>query len=319
MQVNLQPQRIIGGSRGLQRAILAINSGNLVAFPTETVYGIAANAYSSVATSKIYRLKKRPKNNPLIVHYFNLELLKKDCEINKIFLKLYKKFSPGPISYILKLKRNSLISKNVTNGKKTLAVRFPSHPITRNLLKRLNYPLAAPSANISTKISPVSASDVREEFGNKIKFILNGGRSKIGLESTIISLVDKPKILRLGGTERTKINKVLNKKIKYDKTNKKISVPGQSKLHYSPGIPIKLNITKPKPNEAFILIKKRKKSYKNYYYLTKNKNLKQAAKNLYRILRVIKKKNYERIVVEKIPNNGFGETINDRLKRASTK
>ena len=96
-------------------------------------------------------------------------------------------------------------------------------------------------------------------------------------------------------------------------------MPGQSKLHYSPGIPIKLNITKPKPNEAFILIKKRKKSYKNYYYLTKNKNLKQAAKNLYRILRVIKKKNYERIVVEKIPNNGFGETINDRLKRASTK
>ncbi len=179
--------------------------------------------------------------------------------------------------------------------------------------------MAAPSANISTKISPVSASDVREEFGNKIKFILNGGRSKIGLESTIISLVDKPKILRLGGIERTKINKVLNKKIKYDKTNKKISVPGQSKLHYSPGIPIKLNITKSKPNEAFILIKKRKKSYKNYYYLTKNKNLKQAAKNLYRILRVIKKKNYERIVVEKIPNNGFGETINDRLKRASTK
>ena len=96
-------------------------------------------------------------------------------------------------------------------------------------------------------------------------------------------------------------------------------MPGQSKLHYSPGIPIKLNITKPKPNEAFILIKKRKKSYKNYYYLTKNKNLKQAAKNLYRILRVIKKKNYKRIVVEKIPNKGFGETINDRLKRASTK
>ena len=96
-------------------------------------------------------------------------------------------------------------------------------------------------------------------------------------------------------------------------------MPGQSKLHYSPGIPIKLNITKSKPNEAFILIKKRKKSYKNYYYLTKNKNLKQAAKNLYRILRVIKKKNYKRIVVEKIPNKGFGETINDRLKRASTK
>ena len=303
----------------IKKSISFLNKDDCVAIPTETVYGLAANAYSSKAVRKIYTLKRRPINNPSIIHYSSLNQLEKDCELNKNFFKLYKKFCPGPITFVLKLKKKSCISKIATNNKKTVAIRFPKNKITQKLLKILNYPLAAPSANISTKISPVSASDVREEFGNKIKFILNGGRSKIGLESTIISLVDKPKILRLGGIERTKINKVLNKKIKYDKTNKKISVPGQSKLHYSPGIPIKLNITKPKPNEAFILIKKRKKSYKNYYYLTKNKNLKQAAKNLYRILRVIKKKNYERIVVEKIPNNGFGETINDRLKRASTK
>ena len=303
----------------IKKSISFLNKDDCVAIPTETVYGLAANAYSSKAVRKIYTLKRRPINNPSIIHYSSLNQLEKDCELNKNFFKLYKKFCPGPITFVLKLKKESRISKIATNNKKTVAIRFPKNKITQKLLKILNYPLAAPSANISTKISPVSASDVREEFGNKIKFILNGGRSKIGLESTIISLVDKPKILRLGGIERTKINKVLNKKIKYDKTNKKISVPGQSKLHYSPGIPIKLNITKPKPNEAFILIKKRKKSYKNYYYLTKDKNLKQAAKNLYRILRVIKKKNYERIVVEKIPNNGFGETINDRLKRASTK
>ena len=303
----------------IKKSISFLNKDDCVAIPTETVYGLAANAYSSKAVRKIYTLKRRPINNPSIIHYSSLNQLEKDCELNKNFFKLYKKFCPGPITFVLKLKKESRISKIATNNKKTVAIRFPKNKITQKLLKILNYPLAAPSANISTKISPVSASDVREEFGYKIKFILNGGRSKIGLESTIISLVDKPKILRLGGIERTKINKVLNKKIKYDKTNKKISVPGQSKLHYSPGIPIKLNITKPKPNEAFILIKKRKKSYKNYYYLTKNKNLKQAAKNLYRILRVIKKKNYERIVVEKIPNNGFGETINDRLKRASTK
>ena len=303
----------------IKKSISFLNKDDCVAIPTETVYGLAANAYSSKAVRKIYTLKRRPINNPSIIHYSSLNQLEKDCELNKNFFKLYKKFCPGPITFVLKLKKESRISKIATNNKKTVAIRFPKNKITQKLLKILNYPLAAPSANISTKISPVSASDVREEFGNKIKFILNGGRSKIGLESTIISLVDKPKILRLGGIERTKINKVLNKKIKYDKTNKKISVPGQSKLHYSPGIPIKLNIIKPKPNEAFILIKKRKKSYKNYYYLTKNKNLKQAAKNLYRILRVIKKENYERIVVEKIPNNGFGETINDRLKRASTK
>ena len=303
----------------IKKSISYLNKDDCVAIPTETVYGLAANAYSAKAVKKIYTLKKRPINNPSIIHYSSLNQLKKDCELSKNFFKLYKKFCPGPITFVLKLKKESRISKIATNNKTTVAIRFPKNKITQKLLKILNYPLAAPSANISTKISPVSASDVREEFGNKIKFILNGGRSKIGLESTIISLVDKPKILRLGGIERTKINKVLNKKIKYDKTNKKISVPGQSKLHYSPGIPIKLNITKPKPNEAFILIKKRKKSYKNYYYLTKNKNLKQAAKNLYRILRVIKKKNYKSIVVEKIPKNGFGEAINDRLKRASAK
>ena len=294
-----------------------LDKGECIAIPTETVYGLAGNAYSDKASLKIFQLKKRTKKNPLIVHYNNLKMLNDDCIITNEFLKLYKKFCPGPLTFVLNLKKRSEISKNVTNNKETLAVRFPSHPLTRKLLKLLNYPLAAPSANISTKISPVSKEDVKEEFGNKIKFILDGGRSKIGLESTIISLVDKPKILRLGGMERVEINKVLNKNIKFDKTNKKITVPGQSKLHYSPGIPIKLNSTKPKPNGAFILIKKRKKSYKNYYYLSKTKNLKQAAKNLYRILRIIKNKNYKSIVVEKIPNIGFGEAINDRLKRAS--
>ena len=303
----------------IKKSIFFLNKNECVAIPTETVYGLAANAYSSKSVKKIYSLKKRPRNNPSIVHYSNLNQLKKDCEINKNFLILYKKFCPGPLTFVLKLKKESRISRIVTNNKKTVAVRFPKNKLTQKLLKLLKYPLAAPSANISTKISPVSKDDVKEEFGNKIKFILDGGRSKIGLESTIISLVDKPRILRLGGIERTKINKVLNKNIKYDRTNKKITVPGQSKLHYSPGIPIKLNTLKPKNNEAFILIKKRKKSYKNYYYLSKTKNLKQAAKNLYKTLRVIKNKNYKSIVVEKIPNIGFGEVINDRLKKASAK
>ncbi len=303
----------------IKKSIFFLNKKECVAIPTETVYGLAANAYSGKAVRKIYSLKKRPRNNPLIVHYYGLNLLKNDCELNKNFFILYKKFCPGPITFVLKLKKESLISRIVTNNKKSLAVRFPKNKLSRKLLKLLKYPLAAPSANITTKISPVSKEDVKEEFGNKIKFILNGGRSKIGLESTIISLVDKPKILRLGGIERARINKALNKNIRYEKAKKKITVPGQTKLHYSPGIPIKLNTKKSKSNEAFILIKKRKKSCKNYFYLSKTKNLRQAAKNLYKILREIKNKNYKNIVVEKIPNIGFGETINDRLKRASGK
>ena len=301
----------------IKKSIYFLNKEECVAIPTETVYGLAANAYSNLATSKIFKLKKRTRSNPLIVHYESLEMLKKDCNLNNNFFKLFNKFSPGPITFVLKLKKNSKISKNVTNNKKTIAVRFPKHSLTRKLLKLIKYPLAAPSANISSKISPVSKEDVQDEFGKKIKFILDGGRSKIGLESTIISLINKPQILRLGGIELSKIKKTLKTKIKINKKNKKISFPGQAKVHYSPGIPIRLNVDKPKKDEAFMLIKKRKPNGNNFYYLSKTNNLKEAAQNLYRTLRKIKKKKFKKIAVVKIPNIGIGEAINDRLNRAS--
>jgi L-threonylcarbamoyladenylate synthase len=303
----------------IKKSMYFLNKEECVAIPTETVYGLAANAYSDRATSKIFKLKKRPKTNPLIVHYVSLKMLEKDCDLNKNFFKLFKKFSPGPITFVLKLKKNSKISKNVTNNKKTLAVRFPKHAMARKLLEKLNYPLAAPSANISTKISAVSPEDVKDEFEKKIKFVLNGGRSKIGLESTIINLVSKPEILRLGGIEINKLSKVLGLKLRLNDNLKKITYPGQGKIHYSPHIPIRLNIKNPKKGEALILIKKRKKIDKNFFYITKNKNLKEAGKNLYKTLRNIKKKKYKSISVEKIPNKGLGITINDRLKRASNK
>ena len=301
----------------IKKAIKYLNNNECIGIPTETVYGLAANAYSDKATRKIFNLKKRPKKNPLIVHYYSLNDLKKDCVLDLNFFRLYKKFCPGPISFVLKLKNDSRISENVTNKKKTIAIRFPSHKLTRSLLKFLEFPLAAPSANLSKQISPVSKSDVIDEFGKKIKFTLDGGQSKIGVESTIVNLIGKPKILRLGGIERNSIEKVFikNKKLKHIKKN--IVVPGQGKVHYSPGIPIRLNIKKPKKKEAFILIKKRKYSKKNFYYLSKKNNLKEAAKNLYKTLRKIKKNKFKSIAVEKIPNIGFGETINDRLIRAS--
>ena len=301
----------------IKKAIKYLNNNECIGIPTETVYGLAANAYSDKATRKIFNLKKRPKKNPLIVHYYSLNDLKKDCVLDLNFFRLYKKFCPGPISFVLKLKNDSRISENVTNKKKTIAIRFPSHKLTRSLLKFLKFPLAAPSANLSKQISPVSKSDVIDEFGKKIKFTLDGGQSKIGIESTIVNLIGKPKILRLGGIERNSIEKVFikNKKLKHVKKN--IIVPGQGKVHYSPGIPIRLNIKKPKKQEAFILIKKRKYFKKNFYYLSKKNNLKEAAKNLYKTLRKIKKNKFKSIAVEKIPNIGFGETINDRLIRAS--
>ena len=301
----------------IKKAKNYLDKNHCVAVPTETVYGLAGNAYSNIAVNKIFNLKKRPKNNPLIVHYSDINKLKDDCHINDNFIKLYNKFSPGPITFILKLKKGSKISKFVTNKQTSLAVRFPKHPLFRKLLKVLNYPLAAPSANISTRLSSVKASDVIEEFGSKIKYVLDGGRCQIGLESTIINLLSKPTILRFGGLDVSEIEKILKKKILIKTNSKKKITPGQFPLHYSPGIPLRINAKKSKKNEAFVLIKKRKTTFKNYYYLSKNNNLKQSAKNLYTILRKIKKDGYKKIAVEKIQNKGIGKTINDRLNRAS--
>ena len=301
----------------IKKAKKYLDKNDCVAVPTETVYGLAGNAYSNIAVNKIFNLKKRPKNNPLIVHYSDINKLKDDCHIDDNFIKLYNRFSPGPITFILKLKKDSKISKFVTNKQTSLAVRFPKHPLFRKLLKVLNYPLAAPSANISTRLSSVKASDVIEEFGSKIKYVLDGGRCQIGLESTIINLLSKPTILRFGGLDISKIEKTLKKKVLIKTNLKKKIAPGQFPLHYSPGIPLRINAKKSKKNEAFVLIKKRKTTFKNYYYLSKNNNLKQSAKNLYTILRKIKKDGYKKIAVEKIQNKGIGKTINDRLNRAS--
>ena len=301
----------------IKKAKQYLDKNHCIAVPTETVYGLAGNAYSDISVKKIFRLKKRPTNNPLIVHYSDINKLKIDCHINDNFIKLYKELSPGPITFILKLKKDSKISKLVTNNQKTLAVRFPKHPLFKKLLKNLSYPLAAPSANISTRLSSVQASDVIEEFGSKIRYVLDGGKCQIGIESTIINLLNKPTILRFGGLDISKINKILKKKVLVKTNSKKKIAPGQFPLHYSPGIPLRTNVTKPKMNEAFVLIKKRKTTSKNYYYLSKKNNLQQSAKNLYTLLRKIKKDGYKFIAVEKIPNKGIGKTINDRLKRAS--
>ena len=302
----------------IKKSINYLKNNECIGIPTETVYGLAANAYSSSAVSKVFKLKKRPKKNPLIVHYYSKSQLERDCHLNKNFYKLYKKFCPGPLTFILRLKSNSMIDNKVTNKKKSLAVRFPKHPVIRSLLNKIDFPLAAPSANISSSISPVTKNDVIDEFGKKIKYVLNGGRSNIGLESTIIDLTSKPKIIRLGGLNLEYLKKILNVRLNYNSDTKR-DYPGQRRLHYSPGIPIRLNIKDPKKNSAYILINKKKFTSRNFFYLTKNKNLEEAGKNLYKTLRKIKKRKFKLIEVEKIPNIGIGRTINDRPQRASIK
>ena len=301
----------------LNKAKKILEKNKIIAVPTETVYGLAGNAYSNKSVKRIYNLKKRPKKNPLIIHYYNLDLLKKDAKYDKNFLKLYKKFSPGPLTYILKKRKNSKVSKFANAKLKTIAVRFPKNKVIRSLLKKLSFPLAIPSANISTGVSPTQPLDVVDEFKNKVKFILNGGKSIIGLESTVINLSNKPRILRPGAISNIQIGKILKKKVSNIAGSKLIVSPGMLKRHYSPGIPMKLNSKKADYKAAFIVFGKKYKMKKNMFNLSKNSNLKEAAKNLYKVLRKIKKLKYKKINVVKIPNKNIGIAINDRLKKAS--
>ena len=301
----------------LKKTIKNLNNGNIVGLPTETVYGLGGNAYSKKSIEKIYKLKERPRSNPLIVHYLNLKDASKDIVVNERFKKLYARFCPGPITFVLKKRYGSKINPLSTARLKTVAIRFPKHKVIRSILKCINFPLAMPSANKSTNVSPVTAEDVYNEFQRKIKLIVDGGRCKIGIESTVIDLSCESKILRPGIIDKISIEKVLKKKIKKNFKNRKIRSPGMMQKHYSPGIPVLINQKKHDGKSAFIYLGNKYNNKSNFFSLSKNFNLNEAASNLYKIFRLIKKMGYKKIQIGKIPNLNSGIAINDRIKRAS--
>ena len=301
----------------LNKTIKNLKNGNVAGLPTETVYGLGGNAYSKIAIQKIYKLKERPATNPLIIHYHNLRDALNDIEINENLKKLYKFFCPGPITFILKKKYNSKVHPLASAKLNTIAVRFPKHKVIRTILKEIDFPLAMPSANKSTNISPVRAKDVFDEFKKKILLIIDGGMCKIGIESTVIDLTGYPKILRPGIIGKNKIEKILKKKIKKNIKSKIIKSPGMMKKHYSPGIPVLINQKKYDGKSAFIYLGNKYKNKKNFFSLSRNQNLNEAASNLYKIFRLIKIKGYKKIQISKIPNLGSGIAINDRIQRAS--
>ena len=301
----------------LKKSIKNLNNSNIVALPTETVYGLGGNAYSKSSISKIYSLKKRPRSNPLIIHYYSLKDVSNDIVINENLKKLYNKFCPGPITFVLKKKSGSKIHPLASAKLNTVAIRFPAHKDVRSILKKIKFPLAMPSANKSKNVSPVKAKDVYDEFRKKIKLIIDGGKCKVGIESTVIDLTNSPRILRPGIIDRNTIEKVLKKKIKKNIKIKQIRSPGMMKKHYSPGIPVAINQTKYDGKSAFIYLGNKYSKNKNFFSLSKNLNLKEAASNLYNIFRLIRIKGYKKIQIGKIPNIGSGIAINDRIRRAS--
>ena len=299
----------------VKKTINSLNQGNIISLPTETVYGLAGNAYSKRAINKIFKLKKRPIKNPLIIHYSSMEDAYKDVVFNENFFKLYRKFCPGPITFVLKKKEKSRIHNLATANLNTVAIRFPNHKIIRSILRFINFPLAMPSANISSNLSPVSALDVFDEFKKKLDIIIDGGQSRVGIESTVVDLTSKPRILRPGIISSTEIRK--NLQINLSKKISNIRSPGMMKKHYYPGIPVILGGKPTNRKDAYIVFGNKFRDEVNYFNLSKKSDLKEAASKLYRVMRTIKKKGFNKIFFSKIPNYGIGIAINDRIKRSS--
>ncbi len=301
----------------LSKTIKSLKNGGVVGLPTETVYGLGGNAYSKKAVRKIFQLKGRPQFNPLIIHYHNIKDAQNDVVSNKYFEKLYKLFCPGPITFVLKRKNTSKINRYACANLKTVAIRFPKNKIAKAILKKTGFPLAMPSANKSSNVSPVNSKDVHEEFNTKLKIIIDGGKCKVGIESTVIDLTSNPKILRPGVIDKKVIENYLKIRIKTHKNKNKILSPGMMRKHYSPGIPVVINQKKHDGKSAYIYIGNKHKKRKDFFSLSKKNNLFLAASNLYKIFRIIKKKGYKKIQINKIPNFGAGIAINDRINRAS--
>lgn len=309
----------------IKQAIALLQEGKLVAIPTETVYGLAANALNIEAVASIFEAKGRPHFDPLIVHLHDKSQLNELCQdIPEVFHKLYKAFSPGPITYILKKK--DIIPDLVTSGNETVGIRFPNHPLTRELLFESQIPLAAPSANPFGYVSPTTAQHVENQLGNKIPYILDGGPCSVGIESTIIDLSsDTPRILRLGGLALEEIQEITGPIDVNIHSSSNPQAPGMLSSHYSPGKKLVIGNIKELlkehagANTATISLSDtfNEVPSENQMILSPSGDLKEAATNLFKSLRDLDRDDVDVILAELMPENGLGPAINDRLKRAA--
>jgi L-threonylcarbamoyladenylate synthase len=309
----------IGTDLDKARSLLLLN--DVVGIPTETVYGLAGNAFSEDAALRIFEVKQRPKFDPLIVHTNSIERIGEFVtHIPEMAQKLLEQFAPGPITLLLPKKQ--LLPDLVTSGLTNVAVRIPKHPLTLELLASLPFPLSAPSANPFGYISPTSAKHVAEQLGKEVKYILDGGPSKVGVESTIVGFEDgKPIIYRLGGLSVEDIEYVTGK-AEIRTSSSSPSAPGMLMSHYAPRkqllighIPDLLEINKGK-NIGILSFSEEYKA-NIFYCLSPKKDLNEASKNLFNYMRLLDESNIDLIIAEFVPYQGLGRAINDRLKRAA--
>lgn len=307
----------------IAEAVEILRQGGLVAAPTETVYGLAANSCNGDAVADIFATKGRPQINPLISHVSSIEMAKRYVNFDPLSLSLAKQFWPGPLTLVLPLK--SLERDNIhslaTAGLPTLAIRMPQGVLGR-LSALLDRPLSAPSANISGRISPTSAQAVADDLGDKVAMILDGGQCEVGLESTIIKVdAGEVYLLRPGGLSAEEIEKFLGRKLHRMDQRAAIQAPGMLASHYAPNATMRLNIDEVQEGETLLAfgatrVKNAEKSVKTLN-LSPTGDLLEAAKNLFNYMKKLDAVGAKTIAVEPIPERGLGEAILDRLRRAA--
>ena len=297
----------------LSKASELIKSGGTLAFPTETVYGLGADATNKLAVAKIFQAKGRPSFNPLIIHCFSIEQIQTFARWSSEAQKVANKFWPGPLTMVLPLLPNNQISSLALAGLQTVAVRMPDHSVAQSILQLANTPIAAPSANPSGAVSATKAEHVISRLNGKIEGIISGYSSKIGLESTIISFLPEPSILRFGAIDETDISELLGLDLKKKRKDEKISAPGQLSSHYAPKGSIRLNSKVFKKNEVSLGFGEILCDLN----LSREANLAEAAANLFDYLHRLDEMGAEKIAVSPIPEEGIGIAINDRLRRAA--
>lgn len=299
-----------------------LKSGELVAIPTETVYGLAGNALDPEAVIGIYEAKQRPRFNPLIMHLPSLAAAEEYVtSIPEVIRKIAARFSPGPISFLLP--KAGIVPDLVTAGSDRVVIRVPAHAMTLKLLRHLTFPLAAPSANPFGYVSPVTAQHVMEGLGGRIPYILDGGPCSIGVESTIVGIEhEKIVIYRVGGVSAEQITSVTGKMVSYSLIHKKPDTPGQLRSHYAPATQLIVgdvdSMIQSNPDKKIAVISF-KKAYPGIYMnkiLSPSGDLHEAAFSLFTSLREIDKSDAELILAERFPDEGIGTAINDRLGRA---
>ena len=296
----------IAGLAGILRA------GGLVAFPTETVYGLGADATNSDAVLRIYETKGRPRFNPLIVHVADLEMARRYVEFSPLALQLAS-FWPGPLTLVLPRRPDAELSDIVTAGLGTVGIRVPAHPLAQALIRAADRPIAAPSANRSGKLSPTTAAQVIANFGDKVP-VLDGGAAAAGVESTIVAVEGEVATqLRAGALPREEIEALLGCPVGVAAANAAISAPGMLASHYAPEAHLRLDVLAPEPDEAYLGFGPGRATP---YTLSAAGDLREAARNLFSMLHDMDR-THRRIAVAPIPTTGLGEAINDRLRRAA--